>query len=322
MNVNKCISLTCLCAGITLSGAAWALEVGDPAEVSGVVELEYGISRGDSGHEYAPLATKVEVEAAYKPSDKVDLHTLLLYEDKQISVDEADITWHALPDKQLDVTAGKQYLPFGAFKKGMISNPLTKKLGETQSDKVLLVSNQRGDVRTQGYTFAGTGSQDTGYGMSVEYKTDAARVGVDYVSNLVESKHVVAKFASNAFANAIPAVAVHGLAKLGRVTVIAEHITATQNVQPGDLNNKIKVAAKPATTQLEVDLDLHNDRTLALAWSGSSDAAQLKLVEEKLGVTYSQPLYKDLQGAMELMQSKDYDGTTDKTLTAQLAYAF
>jgi hypothetical protein len=92
MIINKSISLTCLLAGVTLSGSVWALEVGDPAEVSGVVELEYGVSRGDSGRKYGPLATKIEVGVEYKPTDKVDLHSLLLYEDQQLSVDEADIT--------------------------------------------------------------------------------------------------------------------------------------------------------------------------------------------------------------------------------------
>ncbi len=327
MKINN--SLMCLLVGVSVSSQVLALDKGDKTEISGVVELKYGISHGDSGREYGPFAPKVEVEGTLKPTDKVDVHGLLLYKDKVLSIDEADVTWHALLDKQLDITAGKQYLPFGVFENEMVSNPLTKKLGEMRLDKVLLVSNQRGHVRTHGYTFAGTSLQtggtskhDSGYGMSVEYKTKTARVGVDYVSNLVESKHVDAKFASNAVASEIPAIALHGLTKMGRVTLIAEHITATQSFQPGDLNKKIKVAATPSTTQLEADIDLHNDRTLALAWSGSSDAAQLKLAEETLGVTYSQALYKDLQGSVELMQSNDYDGVTDKTLTAQLAYAF
>ncbi len=327
MDINNSASFACLFFCAALSGSAWALEVGDPAEVSGVVELEYGVSRGDSGREYGPLATKIEVDAAYKPTDKVDLHTLLLYEDKQASVDEADITWHALPDEKLDITAGKKYLPFGVFKKAMISSPLTKKLAEARQEKVLLASHKHGDFQTQGYVFAGTspqtggtGKHDTGYGLSVGYKTEAVRFGVDYLSNLAETKRF--ENDDNDVASEIPAFAVHGLTKIGRVTLIGEHIAATKAFQRGDLGGSIKVAAKPATTQLEADIDLNNDRTVAFAWSGSSDAAKFHLAKEKLGVTYSQPLYKNLAGSLELMRSKDYDAAVDNALTAQLAYEF
>jgi hypothetical protein len=230
-----------------------------------------------------------------------------------------------LPDEKLDMTVGRQYLPFGAFEKAMISSPLTKDLAEASQDKVLLASHKQGNFQTKGYVFAGTspntggtGKHDAGYGLSVGYETDAATLGVDYLSNLAETNH----FETNDVASEIPAIAVHGLTKIGRVTLIGEHIAAAKAFQPGDLDGAVTVAAKPATSQLEADVDLNNDRTVALAWSSSSNAAEIDLAKEALGITYSQPLYKSLAGAVELMRSKSYDGANDNALTAQLSYEF
>jgi hypothetical protein len=326
MKMNN--SLLCLLIGMAASSQVLAVETAntaDKTEISGVIELEYGVSRGDSGNATGPLATKAELEATFKPTDKVDVHGLLLYEDKVLSIDQADVTWHALPDDKLEVIAGKQYLPFGAFESAMISGPMTKDLGEASQDKVLQATSKLGNIQTKGYVFdgtspktGGTGTNSTGYGLSAGYATETASVGVDYLSNLVESKY----FETNDVASTVPAVALHGSTKAGRVTLIGEYVAATTALQAGDLDGAITVAAKPAAIQLEADVDLNNDRTVALAWNGSSNAEEIGLAKDTLGVTYSQPLFKGFNGALELMQTKGYDGAQDKALTAQLAYEF
>jgi hypothetical protein len=307
-------------------GEEKAIEVGKKLEVVGLLEMKYGMSRGDSGHVNGPRADKAEVGVTYKPTDKFDLNAVLLYEDKKFSADEAKVTWHALPDDKLDITAGKQYVPFGSFESSMVSDPITKVLGETRRNKVIQASSTWGNLHTAAYVFdgtspktGGTGTHKSGYGLSVGYGTDKASGGVDYLSNLAESK----LFGNtNNATNKVPALSIHGVTKIGRFSVSGEHMAAMKAFQPGDLDGMVTVAAKPSVTHLEADLDLNHDRTVAVAWNGSSNAQEIGLVKDDIGVTYRQPIYKDLNGGLELKRSKGYDGVKDNVLTAQLSYEF
>ncbi len=313
-------------SGVLEGGEEKAVEVGKKLEVTGALELTYGLSRGDSGHVYGPVADKAEVGITYKPNDKFDLNTVLLYEDKKFSADEAKVTWHALPDDKLDITAGKQYVPFGTFESEMVSDPITKELGETRGNAVVQASNTTGKIHTAGYAFegksaqtGGTGKHKSAYGLSVGYETETASVGADYLSNLAESKFFGT---GNDVTNTVPAVALHGSVKRGAVTLQGEHIAAMKSFQPDDLEGAVTVAAKPAVTHLEADVDLNNDRIVAVALNNSSNAEEIGLSKENMGVTYRQPLYKDLSGGIELMRAKGYDGVQDNIFTAQLSYEF
>ncbi|WMP18744.1 LbtU family siderophore porin [Thiothrix lacustris] len=357
MNMNKHVSLVCVLGLVALSNTVLAaetapqpspakeglelpgtesrgLEVGNETalepskklEIVGAVELKYGMSRGDSGHVNGPIADKAELGITYKPTDKFDLNVVGLYEDKKLSTDEVKVTWHAMPDDKLDVTAGKQYFPFGSFESAMVSDPITKEFGESRRNKVLQVASKRRNLQTTGYVFegksaqtGGTGTHKNGYGFSVGYEAEAGTVGVDYLSNLAESKHYGD---INDVANQIPAIAVHGTRKVGRMALSGESMAALKAFQPGDLGGAVTVAAKPTATHLEAALDLHNDRTVAVAWNGTSNAQEIDMKKENVGVTYRQPIYKDLTGGIELMRAKGYDGTSDNIFTAQLSYEF
>ena len=323
MIINKSVSLTCVLGVASLFNA---VQANDKLEVVGALEVKYGMSRGDSGHVYGPRADKAEVGVTYKPTDKFDLNVVGLYEDKKFSTDEAKVTWHAMPDEKLDVTAGKQFFPFGSFESAMVSDPITKEFGESRRNKVLQVASKNGKLQTTAYVFegksaqtGGTGTHKNGYGFSVGYEAEAGTVGVDYLSNLAESKHFGD---TNDVASQIPAIAVHGTRKMGRVALSGEHMAAMKSFQPGDLDGAVTVAAKPSATHLEAALDLNHDRTVAVAWNGSSNAQEIDMTKENIGVTYRQPIYKDLNGGIELMRTKGYDGVNDNVLTAQLSYEF
>lgn len=356
MNINKSVSLSCLLGLVALSNAASAaetakqtppneklelpatesrgLEVGNETalkvdkklEVVGALEMKYGMSRGDSGHVNGPRADKAEVGVTYKPTDKFDLNAVGLYEDKKFSADEVKATWHALPDAKLDVTVGKQFFPFGSFESAMVSDPITKEFGESRRNKVLQVASKRGNLQTTGYVFegksaqtGGTGTHKNGYGFSVGYEAEVGTVGVDYLSNLAESKHFGT---ANDVASQVPAIALHGTRKMGQVALSGEYMTAMKSFQPGDLEGTVTVAAKPSATHVEAALDLKKDRTVAAAWNSSSNAQEIGMTKENIGVTYRQPIYKDLNGGIELMRAKGYDGVNDNIFTAQLTYEF
>ena len=321
------VSLTVL----ALVSPVWAAEVSDQLEVFGNVEVQYGAIRGDVDHEYGTALSTAAVGAKVKPNDKFDVTASWLYEENlhsvetPLDIDEAYATWHALADEKLDISAGKKYLPFGSYTSAMISDPLTLQLGETRRDAVLQANGKNGNLSATGYIFEGKstkpadeGDHKNGFGLGLGYENDKVGGGIHYMSNLAESDN----FDPKDVARKIPAVSIHGQAELGRVTVIGEHLMATKSFQEGDLDEEITTAAKPSATQLEANLDLNNERVLAVAWNQTRNAEEIGLAKQFYGVTYGQPLFKDLTGAVELSEAKDYDNAKARALTLQLSYEF
>lgn len=282
---------------------AMAVEINEHLEVSGTLDVEYGAVRGDVEHEQGSYVAMALVGATVRPNDKLDMTANWIYEENinsvetPVEVDEAYATWHAKEDGQLDVSFGKKYLPFGDFETAMVSDPLTLELGETRHDRVLQASGKHGSVDTAGYVFKG--ETENGYGGSLNYGTEQATVGLDYLSHFLDED--------------VPALALHGTTGLGKITLRGEHLSATKALDDG---------AKPAASRLEADIDLNSDRTLAVAWNATQEAETLELPERAYGVTYRQPLYKALSGGLELMQAKHYSGDTANSLNAQLLYEF
>ena len=314
------------------ANSAWAVEVSDQLEVAGAAELEYGANRGTEGNEYGTAISKAEFGAAIKPNDKLEARVKWLYEEdlKAVStpleVDEANAIWHVRPENKLDITAGKKYLKFGSFDTNMVSDPLTLDLGETRQDKVLEVTSKQGNFNTTGYVFSGTapkidgtGKHKSGYGFSVGYESEKVNAGVDYLSNLAESKAFVDH---NSVTKKVPAMALYASTSLGGVALKAEHLTAVKSFQAGDLEETITSAAKPSATHIEADLDLKKERVLALSANKTSNAEEIGLPKNNYGITYAQPLYKNISGGIELARAKNYDATTDKSLTMKLSYEF
>lgn len=343
MTMKKRLPATLLVTA--LASPVWALEVNDQLEITGEVALIYGtrqsaVDAGTGSHHtksvsgFAPK--QVTLETVYKPNDKIAFTASALYEaeiDEVITpaeIDQAFVTWHAQPEGKLAIAAGKQYLPFGRYETAMVHDPLTLDFGEGWREKSLTASRKHGNLTLRGFVFEAKATHTphgnkhaNGYGLGVSHDTETSHLGADYLSNLAES----GGFAEvNNSAESVPGIAVHGRTKRGRVALLGEHVFASKSFAAGDLANdsgSLTVPAKPAATHLEVAVDLNQDRTLAIAWNRTQQAAQqLGLPETAYGMTYRQPLAKGLEGAVEFLQATDYDGLKTRSLTAQVAYGF
>lgn len=306
---------------IMLTSPLHAVEFSDQLDVFGTLEVEYGNKKmqqadGTTTTETGSALSTGAFGAVIKPNEKFDLTTAFLYEEDlnavatPLQVDEAFVTWHVMPAEKFTVSVGKKYLPFGKYDTAMVSDPLTLTLGETNRREVLQASTKNGHFSTTGYVFNSEaqntddkGKNKRGFGLGVRYETEQLSGGIDYMSNLTQS--------ADANPKSVPGVSLHGSTQLGKVTLRGEYLTATK-----------ALPEKPAATHLEAAFDLQNNRTLALGWGNTKQAAQLELEKTAYGITYRQPLYKALTGAVELRQSKDYEETKTQSLTLQMAYEF
>ena len=288
---------------MTLTSPVMAVEVSDQLEVYGKMEVEYGAVRADDEHQYGTYLDIAEFGTTIRPNEHFDIVTSWLYEEyiddveTPLEIDEAYVNWHALPDDKLNIIAGKQYLPFGNFETAMITDPLTLELGETRQDKAVLANSKHNNLSTAAYSFKG--ENKNGYGLTVGYETEKAKLGVDYQTNLREADAA--------------ALALHGSTTLGKTTVRAEHMSALQAFEDG---------SKPAASRIEANYDLNNDHIIAAQYQKTKDAEALELAKTTYGIAYRQPLYKDITGAVELQQTKDYADEKAKIFTAELAYEF
>ena len=332
----------------TLAAPVYAVEINEQLEVFGTLELEYAnrSNKVDDGtgtitteKEIGTAVKSAQLGAKFKPNQQIDFTVSGLYEEDLHHVitplewEQAFATWHVKPEGKLDITAGNQYLPFGKFDTQMAQDPVTLDFGQAWNQHALTASSKMGKITTSAFAFTpkakkvGSDEKQRGaYGFGVNYADEDkhAAAGVEYLSNLTES----GGFADfNNSSKKIPAIAIHGSKQLGRVTLVGEHILATKSFQAGDLadanGNSLSKASKPSATHLEADIDLNKERVLAVAWEGTHDAEeQIGLSKQSYGVTYRQPLYKNVTGAVELRESKDYANLKSKALTAVVAYEF
>jgi hypothetical protein len=289
-----------------LIGASLAAPAFAETTLSGKVEVEAGfISNEETDSSDLPLST-AELGVNNKLNDKLDGHLLFLYEQSEhndnIRVDEATVTFH--PSEGLDVTAGRMYVPFGKFDSNMVSDPLTLELAETQEEAVQLGMSS-GKVSGSAYVFKDDedgGKKIDDYGANFGYATENLSAGVSYISDVNDK--------------AAAGVGLHASAKIGKASVIAEHIAMDKITLEDD------ATVKPDATNLEVSFDLRNDRIVALAYQQTKDAESLALPETATGIAYRMPVFEKASLAAEYMYNKGYDGAKENVVTVQVAYKF
>ncbi len=295
----------------------------DVLEYGGAIVLQYNSTRSVAGRfgtdPYAYLALTLT------PHPRFELYTLLL-QTREFGVNEAVATWHVGEDGKLDVSFGREYLPFGSFESAMVSYPLTQVQGSIRGEEVLKLSTQWRSFDSAVYAFegassvVGTDQQSHGYGLRLSYGNDNGYLGLDYISNLAETS----QFSQEAVGRDIPGLSLHGEITFGRFTLLTEYITTARTLKPGDLGGEISVSARPSSWNLEMDIDLDKERTLAIAWNETNDTDELveDATRRMVGMTYSQPIYKALSGAIEVAQFTDPDGGKEASLNLQLVLEF
>ena len=127
--VEKDREIAALSAG---EGDAWYNRV----EIGGAIELEAVSSRdyaGDRSTE-GSLAT-LEIGLAAPINDTVSADILVENDDGDIVLADGFLTF--APADTVSISAGQQGLPFGVFETNMVSDPMTKELGDTSGVSVV-----------------------------------------------------------------------------------------------------------------------------------------------------------------------------------------
>jgi len=293
--------------------------------ISGGIELTHYSERADFGNE-SDSEVEFSLDVTVSPDSRFSfIGTLQKDHDEDLEVDQAYLSFDVWDDESLFLMAGRKFLPFGHYKSEMIEDTLPNQLGESSLDAVLEASYWYGGLNLRGFLFKGKstktegeGRHKQGHGLAIGHLTDTTYVGVNYISNIVESD----AFNPRDVAKKIPAISLHGDIELGKFQFVGEYMVATRNFSEDDLDESITTPAKPSALQLEATYHFDEDRLFGLSYNKSREAEEIDLREKVYGVVYRQSIYRNVSGALEYTKFKDYDGDRGYAFVAEISWRF
>ena len=160
-------------------------------EISGAIEIEavYDKPAGEESTSSVDVDT-AEVGIAAEVNDWTSAELVLAYDvdAKKVDVDSATATLGP-PDGPWSLTAGKLTLPFGTYETGMISDPVTLELGETD-DVAAVFEVSSGGLSASLFGLHGESEKFENFGVSADYSVEtgtwpsALRLNVSYIHEI------------------------------------------------------------------------------------------------------------------------------------------
>lgn len=296
--------------------------------LSGLIEVEGNASRLSLADRSTVSASDLTLATAQlgldaRVSDEVVVNLTLLYEeDGELEVDEAFIR---LDHGRWNLSAGRLYLPFGAFHSHFISDPLPLTLGETRQSAVTVGYNQ-GIFNLTAFAFNGkedkAGSEDHvndgGLSLSVT-PYEGLEFGASVISDLSESGAEL--LGGNGYSRRVAGWSTYAHLQQGRLGLEAEYLAATRAFAATDLADNFN---RPQTWNLEAAWALTPEVELAARYGGSRELADAPRHEYGVDLSWSplaattislEYLRGDFDAALTSVSRSDQ-------LTMQVALAF
>jgi len=318
-------------------------KLSDRISISGLLEVETFLSKNyDNKSESDITLATMELGFDAQVADWVSGHILLLWEEDDtdpVDMDEATITLQDPERSRFFLTAGKMYVPFGAFETNMIQDPLTLEIGETR-ESALQIGFNNSDFYASVYTFKGDvnkrGESDrvkcygANFGYTYVEKDDDFELdlGIDFISNIADSDTMTDSISAGIPINDyVEGFAAHVIAKLDSFTVIAEYVGAADRFEYGELDFKDK-GARPEAFNIECAYTKQirdKETTFAVGYQKTREGLALELPEERYMASVGVGMTENTSLAFEYLHDEDYNssdgGTGDKQdmVTLQLA---
>ena len=320
-------------------------------EISGAVEVEINSGKDHAaqikGSDIALATVEIGIDAQI--NDKVSAHIVMLHEDDDTEEHVISEGIISIKGESMFLNAGRMYVPFGNYESNMVSDPLTLELGETQ-EAAVEVGIENGDLRASIYAFNGGADQVTtatpvdndvvdDFGISIGYsmKTGAMNMdfGFDYINNMAETDGIEGALIAapgDTVEEHTAGMALHAIINVGAFTLVAEHVTASDdfNLLDADFNG---AKASPSASNIEVAYTMDmggQEMTIAVAHQSTSDIdpTNVGMPETRSMLSVSTTVAGDVALAIEFSNASDYEiadggsGESGSMVTAQMAVEF
>ncbi len=259
--------------------------------LSGLIEVEGSATRlrlvdhsSDSASDLTLSTAQLGLDARVNEEVGVNL-TLLYEEDGELEVDEAFILFE---HKSWNLSAGRLYLPFGAFHSHFISDPLPLALGETRKTALVLAC-QREIFTLSAFVFNGNedkfGSEDhvNDGGLSLTVTPyDGLEIGASVLSDIAESGAEL--LGGNGYSRRVAGWSTYAHLQQGRLGLEAEYLAAAHAFAASNLADNVN---QPRTWNLEVAWALTPAVELAARYGGSRELAEAPRHEYGVDLSWS-----------------------------------
>lgn len=252
-------------------------------EVSGQVDIEstFHKAEGDDTGDHMDLdLASAELGLNYTPNNRVHAELLFLYEDDDVTVDEA--YFQLAPGLELGAgsvsfTAGRLTIPFSEFETTMVTDSYTQMLGEVNND-VLGVGWSDERLTASLWVFSGEidpQSEEDGLDsaiLRVSYAaTDDLYVSVGLASDLFEASSEFIDDDSTVV-DSLAGVSAFAEYRLGQTIARAELVSAIEDVDSSTVAaNSALSGDRPLSWSLEIAQELHKDVSVAARYDSTND---------------------------------------------------
>ena len=284
--------------------------------IGGVIKLELigeSPAEGDSGTR--TNLRKVELGIAAAINDEWGGEVVVENDDGTIALADAFLTYEP-SGGGLYAAIGQQTLPFGVYATNLITDPLTKDLGETAHTSLVL----GGEAAQFGWTaftyYADEEARVDGFGAGVgmAMEGDASAFGVDvvWISDIGDSNGL-----SGMFDDDVPGLSASVRGSFGPIAATVELVTALDaegaNAEP---------SAWHAEAAYDFDL-MGREATLAIAAGGTEDGDAAELAETLMLLGISVGVSEGIGIGLEWKQEEGYGADdADDAVTVQLVAEF
>lgn len=317
-------------------------KINERVTLSGVVEVEAAFAEDFEGSDESDITlATVELGLDAEITEMVNAHLLLLWEEddtESVVVDEGTVTFGNLEKFPLYLTAGKMYVPFGAFESNMISDPLTLELGETRESAAQIGFEASGFYGSF-YAFnsdineSGDDDKIKSFGANVGYGLENDSMfldlGVGWINNLASSDFLTDELPEEI--KDYPAgFTTHLTFGYGPFMLIGEYLGALDAFQEDEIGFNDN-GAEPSAWNIEAALTweiMGKETTFAVGYQETDESLELGLPEERMVASLGVGIFDNTSLALEYLSDEDYssnDGGTGNdadAATLQLAVEF
>ena len=308
-------------------------------EIGGAVELEMAHEKDYDGNNPNDLAAgTVDLAIAGEVNSWTNAEVALTADDDgKIEVDEWILTLQE-PDSPVAFKGGRMGVAFGVYESNMITDPLTKEIGDTADDAVQVELDLSG-VTAAAFMFKGENDrsgdgQIENFGFSAGYGLESDEVSialaVSWINDIGEAGGFRDAEKTEHGSGMVAGGAASLVASFGDAQVIAEYVAAMEKFKAAEVPFQDK-GAKPSAWMVQAAYGFElggKSSTFAVGYEGTQEAIGLELPESQFLVGFSIDLLDNLNLALEWARMQDYgtgEGGTGKDAnkaTAVLAAEF
>ena len=283
--------------------------------IGGAIELEL-VSESAAGEDSTTSAGvgKAELGIAAAINDEWGGEIVVENDDGTIALADAFVTY--APGGGLSAAMGQQTLPFGVYDTNLVSDPLTKELGETALTSLVL-SGEAAPFGWSLFTYYADDEETIdgfGVGLGTAMEGDDSEFGIDvaWISNIGDSDGL-----SGMFEDEVGGLSASARGSIGPVSALVELVAAM-----GSSGSDAEPSAWHAEAAYSFDL-MGKEATAAVGAGGTSDAAAAGLAETLMLLGISVGVADGVGLGIEWSQSEGYDAAgADDAITVLLAAEF